>query len=115
MYPRETTRAAVLEGVELPARVAVGVVVGAANRDLAAFEHPDVFRISRPKQPHLAFGSGTHFCPGHWASRISVGDIAVPLLYDRLPGLRTDPRRSEDWCGWVFRGLTSLPVTWGAE
>jgi cytochrome P450 len=87
--------------------------VGAANRDPSVFERPEVFDISRPKQPHLGFGAGTHFCAGHWPSRISVGEIAVPLLYDRLPGLRTDPRRSADWHGWVLRGLTSLPVTWG--
>jgi cytochrome P450 len=113
MYPRETTTAAVLKGVELPARATIGVVVGAANRDPSAFARPEVFDISRPKQPHLGFGAGTHFCAGHWPSRISVGDIAVPLLYDRLPGLRTDPRRPADWHGWVFRGLTALPVTWG--
>jgi hypothetical protein len=39
----------------------------------------------------------------------------VPLLYDRLPGLRTDPQRSDSWTGWVFRGLTTLPVTWARE
>ncbi len=115
MYPRETTTATVLEGVELPARATLGVVVGAANRDPAAFERPHTFDISRPKRPHLGFGSGVHLCAGHWAARISVGEIAVPLLYDRLPGLRTDPRQSEAWNGWVFRGLTSLPVTWKAE
>jgi cytochrome P450 len=112
MYPRETTRATVLEGVELPAGAILGVVVGAANRDPAALERPAEFDITRPKHPHLGFGSGVHFCVGHWAARISIGEIAVPVLYDRLPGLRTDPRRNEDWYGWVFRGLTSLPVTW---
>jgi cytochrome P450 len=113
MYPRETTRATVLEGVELPAGATLGVVVGAANRDPAAFERPAEFDIARPKQPHLGFGSGVHLCAGHWAARISIGEIAVPQLYDRLPGLRTDSRRAEEWYGWVFRGLTSLPVTWG--
>jgi cytochrome P450 len=114
MYPRETTRATVLEGVELPAGAILGVVVGAANRDPAAFERPAEFDITRPREPHLGFGSGVHLCAGHWAARISIGEIAVPLLYDRLPGLRTDPRRAEDWYGWVFRGLTALPVTWAA-
>jgi cytochrome P450 len=89
--------------------------VGAANRDPAAFERPHTFDISRPKRPHLGFGSGVHLCAGHWAARISVGEIAVPLLYDRLPGLRTDARRSESWNGWVFRGLTTLPATWAPE
>jgi cytochrome P450 len=115
MYPRETTRAAVLAGAELPAGATLGVVVGAANRDPAAFDRPAEFDIARPHQPHLGFGSGVHLCAGHWAARISIGEIAVPLLYERLPGIRTDPRRSEEWFGWVFRGLTSLPVTWEAE
>jgi cytochrome P450 len=114
MYPRETTRATVLDGVELPPGATLGVVVGAANRDPAAFGRPEAFDIARPRQPHLGFGSGVHYCVGHWAARISIGEIAVPLLYDRLPALRTDDRRPEDWYGWVFRGLTALPVTWSA-
>jgi cytochrome P450 len=112
MYPRETTEATVLEGVELPAGAILGVVVGAANRDPAAFSQPAAYDIARPKRPHLGFGSGVHLCAGHWAARISIGEIAVPLLYDHLPGLRTDVRRAEEWFGWVFRGLTALPVTW---
>ncbi|WP_027943950.1 cytochrome P450 [Amycolatopsis taiwanensis] len=115
MYPRETTRATVLQGVELPAGATLGVVVGAGNRDPAVFERPHDFDIARPKQPHLGFGSGVHLCAGHWAARISIGEVAVPLLYDRLPGLCTDPNREEQWYGWVFRGLTTLPVTWAAS
>ncbi|PXY18810.1 cytochrome P450 [Prauserella muralis] len=114
MYPRETTRDVVLQDVLLPAGAPVGVVVGAANRDDAAFEHADRFDITRPRLPHLGFGSGTHLCAGHWAARIAIGEIAVPLLYAELPSVRTDPRRAESWDGWVFRGLTALPVTWDA-
>ncbi|MFD1211923.1 cytochrome P450, partial [Arthrobacter sp. GCM10027362] len=112
MYPRETTRPVVLGGVELPAGAPVGVVVGSANRDEAVFANAAAFDIARPKQAHLAFGSGVHLCAGHWAAKTSIGQFAVPLLYDRFPGLRTDERRPEAWDGWVFRGLTSLPVTW---
>jgi hypothetical protein len=114
MYPRETTRATVLEGVQIPARAPLGVVVGAANRDRSVFDRADVYNIARPKQPNLGFGSGVHLCAGHWAARISIGEIAVPLLYERLPEFRTDPCRQEEWYGWVFRGLTTLPVTWEA-
>lgn len=112
MYPRQTTRATVLDGIELPSGAILGVAVGAANRDGTSFENPDRFDIFRPKQSHLAFGSGVHLCAGHWAARISIGEIAVPLLYKTLPGLRTDDRRDVEWFGWVFRGLTDLPVTW---
>jgi cytochrome P450 len=114
MYPRETTRPVELQGVPLPAGATLGVVVAAANRDETVFERAEFYDIARPRRPHLGFGSGTHLCAGHWAARISIGEIAVPLLYAELPGLRTDPRRAEEWHGWVFRGLTALPVTWHA-
>ncbi|MFK0007843.1 cytochrome P450 [Paenarthrobacter sp. NPDC090520] len=113
MYPRETTQATVLEGVPLPAGAGIGVVVGSANRDESQFgSTADAFDINRAKKPHLAFGSGVHLCAGHWAAKTSIGQIAVPKAYERFPGLRTDTRRAEAWSGWVFRGLTSLPVTW---
>ncbi|GCE45096.1 cytochrome P450 monooxygenase [Rhodococcus wratislaviensis] len=113
MYPRQTTRSVVLGGVTLPAGAPIGVVVGAANRDKNHFtHHPDTFDIFRPKQPHLAFGSGVHLCAGHWAAKTSIGQLAVPLLFERFPTLRVDNRRETSWDGWVFRGLTTLPVTW---
>ena len=34
------------------------------------------------------------------------------MLYERFPTLRIDTRRPTEWYGWVFRGITSLPVTW---
>ena len=113
MYPRETTRVTVLEGVRIPAGAGIGVVVASANRDAAHFGASAAeFDINRPKRPHLAFGSGVHLCAGHWAAKASIGQIAVPMAYKRFPGLRVDERRNESWDGWLFRGLTSLPVTW---
>lgn len=113
MYPRQTTRATVLEGVSLPAGAGIGVVVASANRDQAHFgESASGFDIHRPKRPHLAFGAGVHLCAGHWAAKSAIGQIAVPKAYERFPSLRLDEKRPERWDGWVFRGLTSLPVTW---
>lgn len=113
MYPRETKRETILEGVSIPAGAGIGVVVASANHDAAHFGATAAeFDIHRPKRPHLAFGSGVHLCAGHWAAKTSIGQIAVPMAYKRFPGLRVDERRIESWDGWVFRGLTSLPVTW---
>lgn len=112
MYPRQTTREVVLEGVTLPADSLIGVVVGAANRDAKEFERAEDFDITRARRPHLAFGSGVHMCAGHWATRIAIGEVAVPLLFEQLSGLRPDPRRQESWFGWFFRGLVDFPVTW---
>lgn len=113
MIPRETTEDVTLAGVRVPAGTNLGVVLASANRDRTHFgPTADAFDIHREKRPHLAFGSGVHLCAGHWAAKTAIGQIAVPLLYERLDGLRVDTRRQESWDGWVFRGLTSLPVTW---
>ncbi|MBZ4522648.1 cytochrome P450 [Mycobacterium avium] len=113
MYPRETTRAVTLGGVSLPRGAPIGVVIASANRDETHFDgDPAAFDISRSKQPHLAFGSGVHLCAGHWAAKASIGQIAVPMLYERFRSLRVDDQRETAWAGWVFRGAIALPVTW---
>ncbi|HWH25600.1 MAG TPA: cytochrome P450 [Pseudolysinimonas sp.] len=114
MYPRTTTRAVVLEGVELPAGASLGVVVGSANRDEKHLPGAERFDVLRERVPHLAFGSGVHLCAGHWAARLSIGEVAVPRLFEALPGLRVDERRETEFAGWIFRGATQLPVTWDA-
>lgn len=112
MYPREVTQDTVLDGVRLPAGARLGIVIGAANRDPAMFEDPETFNILRPKKPHLAFGGGSHFCAGTWVARSSVAGIAMPRVFEELPGLRLDPQNPSTDAGWVFRGMTSMPVLW---
>ncbi|HLU54149.1 MAG TPA: cytochrome P450 [Pseudonocardia sp.] len=113
MYPREATRDTELAGMAVPKGARLGVVVGAANRDPAVFGDPDAYDIDRPKQPHLAFGGGNHFCAGAWIARASVVRVALPRLFAELPNLRLDPARPATVAGWVFRGVTDLPVRWG--
>jgi hypothetical protein len=111
MYPRQTTREVEIGGATLPAGARLGVVLGAANRDPAQFENPETFDINREKKPHLAFGGGAHFCAGTWVARASVAQVALPKLFDRLPGLRLGDRPAREG-GWVFRGMLELPVDW---
>ena len=112
MYPREATRDTVLEGMAVPAGARLGVVIGAANRDPAVFPDPERYDVDRKRLPHLAFGGGNHFCAGAWIARSQVVDVALPMLFAELPGLRLDPDRPAVEAGWVFRGVTSLPVLW---
>lgn len=112
MITRQTTADVELHGAAIPAGTQVGMILASANRDAAQFPDPDVFDIHRPGGTNLAFGSGVHQCAGKWAAQKAIGEIAVPLLYRELPGLRQDPSRAETWDGWVFRGLTSLSVAW---
>jgi cytochrome P450 len=114
MYPRRVTRAADLSGVTLPEGLQIGLCVGAANRDDRRFPDPDRFDIFRPRQTHLAFGAGAHFCAGTWASRQTVGRIVVPMLFERFANLRLRDDAPPLLRGWVFRGPVSLPVRWDA-
>lgn len=112
MVTRETVADSVVDGVGVPSGAQVGLILASANRDEAVFDEPDSFRVGRSDHRHLGFGSGAHMCAGKWAAESSIGRIAVPELYRRLPGLRVDEARPVTWDGFAFRGMTSLPVTW---
>lgn len=113
MYPREVVEDTVLEGVKVPAGARLGVVVSSANRDPEVWDDPESFDINRPKRPHLAFGGGQHYCAGTWVGRSSVAGVAMPEVFAELPGLRLDPEDPAVMEGWVFRGMTHMPVLWG--
>ncbi len=81
-----------------------------ACRDEAYFEDADQFQITRDTSAALPFGAGPHFCAGAAASRCLIAEVALPMLFDALPGLRlTEAPRFH---GWAFRGPLSLNVSW---
>lgn len=114
MYPRQTTRAVELGGTQLPPQARLGVMPLFANRDEKVFADPHRYNMNREKTPHLAFGGGQHFCAGAWIARTQVANIALPRLFAELPNLRLDPDQKAVEAGWVFRGMTKLPVIWDA-
>ncbi|UUU29444.1 cytochrome P450 [Streptomyces sp. CA-210063] len=112
MYPRQLTQDYEIAGVALPAGSRVALVIASGNRDESVFERADEFDIDRPHRPHLAFGGGPHFCMGAWVARHEVSALAWPLVFSRLKVLRLVEGADDLMEGWVFRGLTSLNVTW---
>jgi cytochrome P450/glutathione S-transferase len=58
----------------------------AAMFDPEGFENPASFRVDRPHDQYLHFGSGMHTCLGRWISQTQLPEIIAALL--RLPGLR---------------------------
>ncbi|MDX3729296.1 cytochrome P450 [Streptomyces caniscabiei] len=114
MYPRQLLKDHEIGGVTLPAGSRVALVIASGNRDESVFERADTFDIDRPHRAHLAFGGGPHFCMGAWVARHEVSALAWPLVFGRLKNLRHDGSAADRMEGWVFRGLTSLHVTWQA-
>jgi cytochrome P450 len=88
-------------------------LLGAANRDPAAYEgDPDVLDVGRPGVRAISFGGGIHHCLGAQLARIE-GEIAFRRLFERLPGLRVTDVDNVEWKPTItLRGLVSLPVTW---
>jgi cytochrome P450 len=108
---RQTTRAAELAGVGLPAGALVGAVLSAANRDERRFADPDRFDVHRAEGAHLAFSTGPHVCLGMWLGRATTR-ACVQLLLDRFPRLRLDPDHEVEIRGWEFRGPQALHLRW---
>lgn len=89
----------------------VACLLGAANRDPAAYGDPGSFRPGRPGPVLTSFGAGVHFCLGAPLARLEM-QIALTTLFDRCPGLAlVAPPRVADI--YHFRGLQSLPVATG--
>lgn len=114
MFPRTITKDTEFFGAQLRAQEKISVLTGAANRDPATFERPDEFDLTRPKFPHFAFGRETHMCAGMWVAKASIGQVALPKIFQRLKGLSLSTEREPEVRGWVFRGLTDLPLTWAS-
>ncbi|MFC8242108.1 cytochrome P450, cyclodipeptide synthase-associated [Streptomyces chartreusis] len=103
LIPRQTERDVVLGGSTVPAGATVFCMIGAANRDPAAFASPDAFDIHRADlgtarsftaaARHLAFGTGLHQCVGAAFARAEIETVAGMLLslFDEIrhtPGVR---------------------------
>lgn len=81
---------------------------GAANRDPDVFPNPDTFDITRKSDPHLAFGTGTHFCAGSHMARLEMR-VTFEELLARFPKLRVKGP-VERLASNFINGIKSLPV-----
>ncbi|WP_370690276.1 cytochrome P450 [Hydrogenophaga sp.] len=71
-------------GVDLPAGTLVTLCIGAANRDPAQFDRPEMMDLTRENNRHLAFGFGIHQCAGLSLARLE-GRIAIGRFLQRFP------------------------------
>ncbi len=102
-----------LEDVELRGKIIhtgqqVVSVVGAANRDPAAFSDPDRLDIGREEKSHISFGRGIHYCLGASLAKLE-GRIAFEGLLERFSSMRlaAEPQQRKQV---VLRGVEDLIV-----
>lgn len=112
--PVQATARTTLEEMEVAGKVLsagerIVLLLGSANRDPSRFDDPDVLRIDRSPNAHVAFGGGIHFCLGAPLARLEAR-IALPMLTQRFPSLRRLDDKIEHRATFPIRALTSLRV-----
>ena len=95
-------------GKRLRAGQQVVTVIGAANRDPAAFSDPNRLDIGRQEKSHISFGRGIHFCLGAPLAMLE-GRIAFASLLERFSSIRlaSVPRQRKQV---VLRGVENLLI-----
>ena len=88
------------------------LLTGSANRDEAAFEHPDTFDIARKGPKHTSFGHGIHYCVGAELARMEASAVFTEALRS-VDTIETDGNEWRYRPSTVIRGLATLPLRLG--
>lgn len=99
-----------IRGHLIPKGDTVMTIQASANRDEDIIEDGEVFNVYRDKVQHQSFGNGPHFCQGTHVARRAVGQIMLPMLFDRFPNMTLPDPDAVIWRGFGFRGPINLPV-----
>jgi len=88
MYMRRTaTSDTEISGQKIAAGEKVIMYYGAANRDPAVFENPDIFDVERANaKDHIAFGTGPHVCLGQRVANMQI-ESAYRQILTRFPNI----------------------------
>jgi cytochrome P450 len=111
---RFTTDGTELEGVEIPARSAVDLCIGSANRDEQRWQRSEEFDIFRKHTPHISFAAGEHTCLGLHLARMETR-VALECLLSRVNNVKLVTDDDPHIFGQPFRSPTALPVTFDAK
>ncbi|MCU1426419.1 MAG: hypothetical protein JWL83_419 [Actinomycetia bacterium] len=110
MVSRISTRDTNVAGCPIAAGSPINVLTGSADRDDSRWPDAHEWKLGRPVQHHLAFGTGQHQCLGMHLARLELR-VGLDVILDRLPNLRLDPDAELPVIeGYAFRGPRSLNV-----
>lgn len=112
--PRHARLTTEIDGAPVGAGEVCLPLLAAANADPAVFDAPERLMLERRPNPHIAFGTGVHFCLGHQLARLEAR-IALRTLLSRFPGMRlaVGPATLQWRKRFGLRALARLPVATG--
>jgi cytochrome P450 len=87
-------------------------MLASANTDPERFSNPERMDITRSPNPHVAFGTGMHFCLGAQLARVET-QVVLEKLFTRFPNLSLAvPAPQLKYTGRLgLRSLRELPLT----
>lgn len=79
-----------------------------ANRDATIFPDPDVLKIDRSPNPHVAFGAGRHTCLGAPHARLIIRTLVaeLALCVETITTVAATPRETQFGTPYLFHDLT---------
>ena len=107
---RQTTQAAEIGGVTIPANQPVAAVLASASQCESRVTDPGRFDLHRNEGSHAAFGFGHHICAGRWFARQQITS-ALRYLIDQSPEIALRDDGPVHFRGWEFRAPSTLNVT----
>lgn len=96
-------------GRRLAAEDRIVLLIGCANRDERVFNDPNRLELGRSVNPHLAFGSGVHFCLGAAVARLEARHALMGVLR-RAPEYQVTTAELRWRDGFFIRGLKELSI-----
>lgn len=109
-FSRVATRETQLGSVPVREGTRLAMLFPIVNRDPRVFEEPNVLRLDRSPNPHLAFGAGPHACAGARHARVQLAAVMQALDEVPRPALAGEPTRLVSS---VTRGFTAVPLRFG--
>jgi len=108
---RRVTEDTEIRGLAIPAGDTVMTIQGSANRDEDVVKNGENFDMfNNDFKQHQSFGNGPHHCAGFHSARALVGEISLPMLFDRFPNMELVKDEKVNWSGFGFRGPINMPV-----
>ncbi|MFK7889235.1 MAG: cytochrome P450 [Granulosicoccus sp.] len=99
-----------IRGYHIPEGATVMTIQASANRDEEIYDEGEKYQVYRDNLKHQAFGNGPHLCQGSRVARRAIGEVMLPMLFDRFPAMSIPDINQVIWKGFGFRGPVQLPV-----
>ena len=106
---RQAKEDVTLHGTRIAAGDDVIVVMGSANRDSTIYDAPDEYLLDRPRNRHLSFGYGIHFCIGAPLARLEAR-VAMQALLAHARRIERGSGEARRVHSHLLRGFEALPL-----